>query len=96
MSDYLIHELEHSGVAVRDRSEIAGLHGEDGSSRPSRSDRRTHLPFSFLFLFLGALPCTGWLGEAVARHADGFMLTGDAAGGRQPARDERARDVRGR
>ena len=25
------------------------------------------LPFSFLFLFLGALPCTEWLGDVVAR-----------------------------
>jgi thioredoxin reductase (NADPH) len=38
------------------------------------------LPFSFLFLFLGARPCTEWVGEAVARHADGFLLTGEAAG----------------
>jgi thioredoxin reductase (NADPH) len=33
-----------------------------------------------LFLFLGAQPCTEWLGDVVARHADGFLLTGDAAG----------------
>ena len=38
------------------------------------------LPFSFLFLFLGAQPCTEWLDDAVARDADGFILTGDAAG----------------
>ena len=38
------------------------------------------LPFSFVFLFLGARPCTEWLGDAVSRHADGFVLTGDAAG----------------
>ena len=30
MSDYLIHELERYGVAIRDRSEIAALHGTDG------------------------------------------------------------------
>ena len=30
MSDYLIRELERYGVAVRDRSEIAALHGTDG------------------------------------------------------------------
>ena len=30
MSDYLVHELERYGVAVRDRSEIGALHGEDG------------------------------------------------------------------
>ena len=40
----------------------------------------TRLPFSFLFLFLGARPCTEWLGDAVARHEDGFILTGEAAG----------------
>src|SRR5205823_8223505 len=38
------------------------------------------LPFSFLFFFLGARPCTEWLDDAVARATDGFILTGDAAG----------------
>src|SRR5205085_11800959 len=30
MSDYLLRELERYGVAIRDRSEIAELHGTDG------------------------------------------------------------------
>ena len=30
MSDYLIHDLDRYGVTVRDRSEIAQLHGADG------------------------------------------------------------------
>jgi len=38
------------------------------------------LSFSYLFLFLGALPCTEWLDDAVARDAKGFILTGDEAG----------------
>ena len=38
-----------------------------GSSRRSRSQSGERLPFSFLFLFLGAQPCTDWLGDAVAR-----------------------------
>ncbi len=38
------------------------------------------MPLSFLFLFLGAEPCTDWLDDAVARAADGFVLSGDAAG----------------
>ena len=38
------------------------------------------MPFSFMFLFLGALPCTEWLGDTVARDHDGFILTGAAAG----------------
>lgn len=38
------------------------------------------LPFSFLFLFLGAAPCTDWLGDAVARDENGFVLTGADTG----------------
>jgi thioredoxin reductase (NADPH) len=80
MSDYLIQELERSGVAVRDRSEIAELHGSDGLLEAVTLTDGTRLPFAFLFLFLGARPCTEWLGDAVARHTDGFLLTGEAAG----------------
>ncbi len=80
MSDYLVRELEQHGVAVRDRSEIAELHGTDGRLEAVTLRDGERLPFSFLFLFLGASPCTHWLGDAVARHADGFVLTGDAAG----------------
>src|SRR3954449_4743421 len=80
MSDYLIQELERAGVAVRDRSEITALHGSDGGLEAITLTDDTRLQFSYLFLFLGAKPCTDWLGDAVARHADGFILTGDAAG----------------
>jgi thioredoxin reductase (NADPH) len=38
------------------------------------------VPLSFLFLFLGARPCTEWLDEAIARDDDGFILTGPAVG----------------
>jgi thioredoxin reductase (NADPH) len=80
MSDYLIHELERFGVSVRDRSEIAELHGENGQLEAVTLKSGEHLPFSFLFLFLGALPCTEWLDDAVARDPDGFIVTGTAAG----------------
>ena len=36
MSEYLVGELEQYGVPVRDRSEIATLHGTDGHSKASR------------------------------------------------------------
>src|SRR3954454_10476419 len=80
MSDYLIRELERFGVAVRDRSEIAELHGGDWRLEAVTLTDGTRLPFAFLFLFLGARPCTEWLGDAVARDADGFILTGHGAG----------------
>jgi thioredoxin reductase (NADPH) len=79
MSDYLIRDLERYGIAVRDRSEISTLHGADGQLQGVTLKDGEQLPFSFLFLFLGALPCTDWIGDAVARDEKGFILTGAAA-----------------
>jgi thioredoxin reductase (NADPH) len=80
MSDYLIRELERYAVLVRDGEEIAELHGTDGRLEEVTLKSGERLPFSFLFFFLGAKPCTVWLDDAVARDADGFILTGAAAG----------------
>ena len=76
MSDYLIRDLERYGVAVRDNSEIAALHGADGHLEAVTLTNGERVPFSFLFLFLGARPCTEWLGDTVARDENGFILTG--------------------
>jgi len=80
MSDYLVRELDRYGVPVRDRSEIAMLHGENGRLSSVTLTSGDRLPFSFLFLFLGASPCTEWLDDTVGRDHDGFVLTGAAAG----------------
>ncbi len=80
MSQYLIEELDRYGVAVRDRSEIAHLHGEDGKLEAVTLADGARVSLSFLFLFLGASPCTQWLGDTVARDSDGFILTGPEAG----------------
>ena len=40
MSDYLIDDLDRYGVAVRDRSEIAELHGSDGQLEAVDAPRR--------------------------------------------------------
>jgi thioredoxin reductase (NADPH) len=80
MSDYLVRDLERYGVAVRDRSEIAELHGPDGRLDAVTLKSGERLPFSFLFLFLGARPCTEWLDDTVERDEDGFILTGAAVG----------------
>ena len=79
MSDYLVRELERAGVAVRDRTELAALHGEDGKLEAVTLTSGERLPFSFLFLFLGALPCTEWLDGVVSRDDNGFVLTGSEA-----------------
>jgi thioredoxin reductase (NADPH) len=80
MSKYLIDELDRYGVHVRDRSEITELHGNDGRLEAVTLTDGTRLPYSFLFLFLGAAPCTNWLGDAVARDEKGFILTGPDVG----------------
>jgi thioredoxin reductase (NADPH) len=83
MSDYLVLELLRYGVAVRDRSEVAALHGSDGDLEAVTMRDGERLSLSFLFLFLGAAPCTDWLGDVVERDDKGFILTGaDAGAGR--------------
>jgi thioredoxin reductase (NADPH) len=80
MSDYLVRDVERYGVQVRDRSEIAALHGKGGRLEAVTLTNGERLAFSFLFLFLGASPCTEWVDDAVVRDEDGFILTGEAAG----------------
>jgi thioredoxin reductase (NADPH) len=82
MSSYLIEELERFGVNVRDRSEIAELHGKNDELEAVTLTDGTSLPYSFLFLFLGASPCTEWLDGAVDRDEHGFVLTGPDIGAR--------------
>lgn len=80
MSDYLVLELERYGVAIRDRSEVVELHGSDGELEAVTLSDGEQLPLGFLFLFLGASPCTDWLGDTVKRDEHGFVLTGAQAG----------------
>jgi thioredoxin reductase (NADPH) len=80
MSHYLIEEVERFGVAVRARSEISALDGEEGKLEGVTLSDGTEMPLSFLFLFLGASPCTDWLGDVVSRDEHGFIRTGAEAG----------------
>jgi len=80
MSDYLIAELDRFGVAVRDRSEVAELHGSDGELEAVTLKDGDTLPFGSMFCFLGADPCTDWIGDVVARDEHGFIFTGEDAG----------------
>ena len=80
MSSYLIADLDRYGVEVRERSEIAELHGEHGQLDGVTLKDGSRLPVKFAFMFLGATPCTDWLGDTVSRDENGFLLTGTAAG----------------
>jgi thioredoxin reductase (NADPH) len=84
MSDYLLSELDRYGVAVRDRSEIVELHGSGGELEAVTLSDGARLRFGFMFCFLGASPCTDWIGDVVARDGHGFILTGANAGAAGP------------
>ena len=96
MSEYLIHDLERYGVAVRDRSEVAELHGDRRPARCGHADRRRATAVR--------VPVPLPRGRAVhrlARQRDRARRGRlhphrRRSGDRQPARDERCRRLRGR
>lgn len=80
MSHYLISDLERHAVKVCDNCEIAQLHGSDGDLEEVTLKSGERFPLGFLFLFLGAEPCTHWLPDEILRDEKGFVLTGQEAG----------------
>ncbi|MFW5474084.1 FAD-dependent oxidoreductase [Knoellia sp. CPCC 206450] len=81
MSQYLVTRLnEAPNIEVRLRTEIVGASGDDHLRSITLADRATgdeqEVETSWVFVFIGAAPRTDWLGEAIARDARGFVLTG--------------------
>jgi len=81
MSHYLIQQIaELPNVHVRTGTEVVGASGSDHLERLRIADRVTgseeEVDASWLFVFIGAAPCTDWLSKDVLRDEDGFLLTG--------------------
>ncbi len=81
MSHYLIQQIAGlPNVQVRTGAEVVGASGSDHLERLRIADRATgieeEVDASWLFVFIGAAPCTDWLGKEVLRDDDGFLLTG--------------------
>jgi thioredoxin reductase (NADPH) len=81
MSLYLVSRiLATPTIEVRLRTEVVAAHGTDHLESVTLADRdtgaREDVPTSWLFVFIGAVPRTDWLGAAVARDAHGYVLTG--------------------
>jgi thioredoxin reductase (NADPH) len=81
MSHYLIQQIaELPNVRVRTCSEIVGASGSDHLERLTIADRKAgteeEVDASWLFVFIGAAPCTDWIGKEVVRDDNGFVLTG--------------------
>lgn len=86
MSSYLVSRIVAApNITVQCASEVAAAHGADHlealtiRERSTGSDR--DVAASWLFIFIGAAPRTDWMGDEIARDAQGFVLTGpDIAG----------------
>jgi thioredoxin reductase (NADPH) len=91
MSHYLIHQIRDArNILVRTGTEVAAVAGEQHLERLELCDTGTgtmeEVASNFLFVFIGAAPCTEWLDGVVARDPDGFLLTGPdlLVGGKRP------------
>jgi thioredoxin reductase (NADPH) len=81
MSQYLIQQIaELPNVSVRTCSEVVGASGSDHLERLRIADRKAgteeEVEASWLFVFIGAAPATGWLGKEVRRDENGYVITG--------------------
>jgi thioredoxin reductase (NADPH) len=87
MSRYLCDRIAaQPNIEVLLKTEVTALEGhgdrlEQIRWRNRATGEETCKKLSHLFLFIGALPNTGWLEQAgLKRDAKGFILTGDRAG----------------
>jgi thioredoxin reductase (NADPH) len=90
MSHYLIRQIRDTGnIEVRANTVVAGVAGDQHLERLTLCDATgttVEVPAAFLFVFIGAAPCTEWLDGVVQRDRRGFVLTGPdlLVGGKRP------------
>jgi len=81
MSHYLIERLKQTlNIVVETSVEVAEAHGrsrlESLVLQHTKTRERRTVPAQSLFILIGALPHTDWLGETVLRDEHGFILSG--------------------
>jgi thioredoxin reductase (NADPH) len=81
MSQYLIDQIQRTAnIGVWTHASVAEVHGdthlEEVSVLCSDTNKIERVPANAMFIFIGALPRTDWLAEAVERDERGFILTG--------------------
>jgi thioredoxin reductase (NADPH) len=81
MSSYLMERIRSTAnIEVVVGSEVAGVAGSDRLNsvtiRDIESSEERTVPVSAMFIFIGAIPYTDWVGDVVARDEHGFILTG--------------------
>jgi thioredoxin reductase (NADPH) len=88
MSRYLVDRIRSlTNVELVTGAAVSGLEGHDGILEAVRwrlraNDQEVVRPIRHLFLFIGAEPNTDWLvNSGITLDVNGFILTGDDAGG---------------
>jgi len=81
MSQYLIDQIKETpNIQVWAHASVVEVHGEirleEISVLCSDTDKVERVPANSIFIFIGALPRTDWLGDLVERDERGFLLTG--------------------
>jgi thioredoxin reductase (NADPH) len=81
MSQYLIDQIKATpNIQLWAHASVAEAHGEthleEISVLCSDTDKIERVPASSMFIFIGALPRTDWIGNLVERDERGFLLTG--------------------
>ena len=81
MSQYLIDQIKATpNIQLWAHASVAEAHGdthlEEISVLCSDTNKLERVPASSMFIFIGALPRTDWLGTLVERDERGFLLTG--------------------
>ncbi len=81
MSQYLVDQIAAlPGIEVRLGANVSAVRGTDELEAVTITDPAgsVEVPMQGLFLFVGALPRTEWLGGLVERDGAGFIVTGPA------------------
>jgi thioredoxin reductase (NADPH) len=81
MSQYLIDQVQKTAnIEVWPETEVVEVHGEQQLSeisiRCARTGTTERYPARSLFIYIGALPRTDWVGSTVHRDERGFILSG--------------------
>src|ERR1700729_2929876 len=91
MSRYLIDQIQQTpNIQLWTHASVAEVHGEthleEISVLCSDTNRVDRVPATSMFIFIGALPRTDWVGDAIERDERGFILTGPdlVQGGQRP------------
>lgn len=81
MSQYLIDQIKKTpNIEVWPETEVLEVRGdnhlEEISMRCARTGTVERYPAGSLFIYIGAMPRTDWLGSVIQRDARGFILSG--------------------